>query len=183
TSGNFSALLTREPLTICITASGNEKGALNASNFLEIDENANVLNGDGKPSAETAIHLAIYKLKSSANAILHTHSICGTVLSDVYFERGAIEIEGYEMLKGLSGNATHEMTERLPIIENSQNYAELSKIVEETLLENPTAHGVYLRRHGIYTWGDSVAEAKRHIEIFEFLLEVLYRKITLGKNI
>lgn len=174
TSGNFSALISREPLRVCITASGNDKGALSQeTHFLEIDENAKVLRGLGKPSAETLLHLAIYNLKPDAGAILHTHSVWGTILSDVYFQKGGIEIGGYEMLKGLSGVATHEHREFLPIIENSQNYGELSKTIEKVLLENPAAHGVYLRRHGLYTWGKDVAEAKRHIEIYEFLLEVL----------
>ncbi|HSQ21036.1 MAG TPA: class II aldolase/adducin family protein, partial [Blastocatellia bacterium] len=34
------------------------------------------------------------------------------------------------------------------------------------------AHGFLLRRHGLYTWGNDITEAKRHVEIFEFLLEV-----------
>lgn len=176
TSGNFSALVQCKPLRACITASGNDKGVLAAeTHFLEIDETASVLNGAGKPSAETEIHLAIYNLKPEAAAILHTHSVWGTILSDVYFEKGAIEIEGYEMLKGLSGVKTHEHRESVPIVENSQNYDELSRTIEQTISENPAAHGIYLRRHGLYTWGESVAEAKRHIEIYEFLFEVLGR--------
>lgn len=181
TSGNFSALVSREPLRACITASGNDKGALAAgTHFLEVDETARVLNGVGKPSAETEIHLAIYNLKPDANAILHTHSVWGTILSDVFFENGAIEIEGYEMLKGLSNVKTHEHREQLPIVENSQDYDELSRTIERTLIEIPAAHGVYLRRHGLYTWGESVAEAKRHIEIYEFLFEVSGRMLSAG---
>jgi methylthioribulose-1-phosphate dehydratase len=43
--------------------------------------------------------------------------------------------------------------------------------------DNPEIHGIYLRRHGLYTWGETVSEAKRHIEIFEFLFEVLGRQL------
>lgn len=178
TSGNFSAIISSEPVRICITASGNDKGLLNAeAHFLEINEKAEVLKGEGKPSAETLLHLAIYNLKPEAGAVLHTHSVWGTILSDVYFEKGGIEIEGYEMLKGLSGVATHEHREFLPIVENSQNYNELSGTIEQILIKNPAAHGVYLRRHGLYTWGGSIAETKRQIEIFEFLFEVLGRRL------
>jgi methylthioribulose-1-phosphate dehydratase len=174
TSGNFSARLCESPLRICVTASGNDKGALDASHFLEADENGAVVAGAGRPSAETSLHLAIYKLRG-AGAILHTHSVWGTVLSDKFFASGYVTINGYEMLKGLAGVETHEHTERLPIVENSQNYDELSRVIENVLRENPDSQGVYLRRHGLYTWGKDIAEAKRHIEIFEFLFEVLGR--------
>jgi methylthioribulose-1-phosphate dehydratase len=177
TSGNFSSILSREPLKVCITASRNEKGALDESNFLTVDENGAIVSGEGKPSAETLVHLTIYRLRENAGAILHTHSVWGTILSDVFYERGAIEIEGYEMLKGLAGVATHEHRELLPIVENSQDYVALSHVIENALRENPAAHGVYLRRHGLYTWGAKIADAKRHIEIFEFLFEVLGRSL------
>lgn len=177
TSGNFSAAVSRQPLQVCITASGNEKGTLGAANFLTIDADGAILQGAGKPSAETSVHLAIYNSRENAGAILHTHSVWGTILSDVFFEGGAIEIEGYEMLKGLAGVTTHEHIEFLPIVENSQDYVALARVIENTLRENPAAHGVYLRRHGLYTWGNSIAEAKRHVEIFEFLFEVLGRRL------
>ena len=176
TSGNFSALIETAPIRICITASGNEKGALDESHFLEIDGSGEIISGDGKPSAETRLHLAIYRLVPNAGSILHTHSVWGTILSDVFFERGAIEIEGYEMLKGLAGIKTHEHKEKVPIIENSQDYDALSQEVGRVIGENQSIHGIYLRRHGLYTWGADVAEAKRHIEIFEFLFEVIGRR-------
>jgi methylthioribulose-1-phosphate dehydratase len=176
TSGNFSAVIKQKPLKVCITASGNDKGTLDKSHFLEIDENAEVLKGIGKPSAETLLHLTIYNQRR-ANSILHTHSVWGTILCDVFAENGFLEIEGYEMLKGLAGVETHRHTEKLPIIENSQDYAELSHVIENVLRENPACHGVYLRRHGLYTWGKDIAEAKRHIEIFEFLFEVSGRQL------
>jgi methylthioribulose-1-phosphate dehydratase len=79
------------------------------------------------------------------------------------------------MLKGLDGIATHEHREWLPIIENAQEMATLAVTVEEVLTAHPAAHGFLLRRHGLYTWGRDLAEAKRHVEIFEFLLEVIGR--------
>jgi methylthioribulose-1-phosphate dehydratase len=177
TSGNFSALIGRSPLNLCITASGNEKGSLGGEHFLEVNGDGKVTVGDGKPSAETLLHLAIYRLRPEAGSILHTHSAWGTILSDTFFVRGAIEIEGYEMLKGLAGVSTHEHRELLPIVENSQDYIALSQVIENVLMENPDIHGVYLRRHGLYTWGKDIAEARRHVEIFEFLFEVLGRKL------
>jgi methylthioribulose-1-phosphate dehydratase len=175
TSGNFSARVSDDPLQICITASGNDKGALDETHFLEIDDNADVLQGFGTPSTETLLHLTIYRMLAGTESILHTHSVWGTVLSEAFYKEGAIEIEGYEMLKGLAGVKTHEHRETVPIIENSQDYVALSHVVENVIRENPGIHGIYLRRHGLYTWGESIAQARRHVEVFEFLFEVLGR--------
>ncbi len=177
TSGNFSMLLARKPLRICVTASGIEKGKLDETNFLELDDDAEILQGFGKPSAETLLHLTIYRFMPKARSILHTHSVWGTILSDVFFEQGGIEIEGYEMLKGLAGVTTHEHKEKVPIVENSQDYVALAHVIENVVRENDGIHGIYLRRHGLYTWGETVAEARRHVEIFEFLFEVLGRSL------
>ena len=174
TSGNLSAVVSREPLRMAITPTGLDKGALDPSQFLEIDESARVLRGKGKPSAETGLHLAIVRARS-AGAVLHTHSLWSTLLSDAFSAEGAVTLEGFEMLKGLSGVRSHQHRETLPIFENSQDISALAEKVGAQLQNNPAVHGFLLRRHGLYTWGCDLAEAKRHVEVLEFLLEVLGR--------
>ncbi|MCI0420399.1 MAG: methylthioribulose 1-phosphate dehydratase [Acidobacteria bacterium] len=174
TSGNFSAVVRREPLRLAITPSGVDKGMLVPSQILQVDENGSVVDGSGKPSVETALHLAIVRLRGAA-AVLHTHSVWNTLLSEAQAAKGGIALEGYEMLKGLEGVRTHEHREWLPIIENSQDMAALARAIEETLARFPKTHGLLLRGHGLYTWGNDLAEAKRHVEILEFLLEVVGR--------
>jgi methylthioribulose-1-phosphate dehydratase len=174
TSGNFSAVSSRAPLRIAITSSGIDKGKLTPGDVLEIDADGEAIQGEGRPSAETLLHLAVVKL-TGAGAVLHTHSVWSNILSDVYMSEGGIHIEGYEMLKGLDGITTHEHREWLPIIENSQQIEALARSVEERLNQRPRSHGFLLRRHGLYTWGRDLEEAKRHVEILEFLLEVMGR--------
>lgn len=174
TSGNFSAVSSREPLRLAITSSGVDKGGLAAGDILEIDADGKVIRGEGRPSAETLLHLAVVRL-ARAGAVLHTHSVWSNILSDVRMSEGGIRIEGYEMLKGLDRVTTHEHREWLPVIENSQDMGALARSVEESLNRHPLSHGFLLRRHGLYTWGRDLAEAKRHVEILEFLLEVMGR--------
>ena len=174
-SGNFSILLARKPLRLCITAAGNEKGTLDETNFLEIDDDAEILQGFGRPSDETLLHLSIYRLRPKARCILYSQTVWGSLLSDKFYVDGSISIQGYEVLKGLSGVKTHEHTERIPIVENSPDQIALSHVIENVLLENPMIHGIYIRRHGLYSWGETVEETRRNIEIFEFLFEVLGR--------
>ena len=84
------------------------------------------------------------------------------------------------VLKGLEGVRTHEHREWLPILENCQDTARLAQTVEAALKQHPAVHGFLLRRHGLYAWGQHLAETKRHVEILEFLLEVLGRSRTTG---
>ena len=174
TSGNFSAVISHNPLRLAITSSGVDKGALTESQILEIDSDGNVIEGTGRPSAETLLHLTIVRLLG-AGAVLHTHSVWSAIISEAYADEGMIGIEGFEMLKGLEGVRTHEHREWLPVVENSQDYPALAQSVKETIKHHPDSHGFILRRHGLYTWGRGLAEAKRHVEILEFLLEVLGR--------
>jgi methylthioribulose-1-phosphate dehydratase len=80
------------------------------------------------------------------------------------------------MLKGLDGVTSHEHQEWVPILENDQDMSRLAKVFERTLADHPRAHAVLLRRHGLYTWGATLAEAERHVEILEFLFETLARR-------
>ena len=97
------------------------------------------------------------------------------LLADKYFVDGSIVMQGYEALKGLSGRTTHDEIERIPIVENAQDQIALSHVIENVLLENPTIHGIYIRRHGLYTWGETVEDARKNVDIFEFMFEVLGR--------
>jgi methylthioribulose-1-phosphate dehydratase len=164
----------RDPLRLAITSSSVDKSELKAEHILEIDGEANVLEGAGRPSAETLVHLAVVRLRG-AGAVLHTHSVWSNILSGEHSAEAGLGIEGYEMLKGLQGVSTHEHREWVPIIENSQDMSQLAGSVEAALNAHPTAHGFLLRRHGLYTWGADIAQAKRHVEILEFLLEVVGR--------
>ena len=174
TSGNFSAVVSRDPLRLAITSTGLDKGNLTPAHFLEMDANSKITRGKGNPSAEALLHLAIVRSRG-AGAVLHTHSVWSTLLSGAHADRGGVALQGYEMLKGLEGVRTHEHREWLPILENSQDMAGLSQVVSKTLSERPGIHGFLLRGHGLYTWGASLEEAKRHVEILEFLMEVVGR--------
>lgn len=174
TGGNFSAVLSGEPRHLAITPTSVDKGTLAPSDILEINEAGEVLAGRSRPSYEYLLHLAIVKARN-AGAVLHTHSIWATVLSEREVARQGIAIQGYEMLKGLEGVKTHEHREWVPVLYNSQDMVQLAAQVETTLNQNPAAHGILLHGHGLYTWGRTLPETKRHVEIFEFLFEVLGR--------
>ena len=109
--------------------------------------------------------------------MLHTHSIWNTILSDLFADEGGLAIEGYEMLKGLAGVHSHAHREWLPIINNSQDMPELATTICTVLAEHANAHGFLLHKHGLYSWGNNLREARRHVEILEFLLETCGRTL------
>ena len=175
TSGNLSVVLSRDPLRLAITSSGAWKGELSADDILEVDDDGAVVRpGDRRPSAETRLHVEIARARP-AGAVLHTHSIWGTILSAQHMSAGGIAIEGYEMLKGLEHVSTHEHREWIPVLENDQNMARLAGRVRHLLAEHPACHAFLLHRHGLYTWGETLPQAVRHVEIVEFLLEAVGR--------
>lgn len=179
TSGNFSAVMSESPLRLCITQSATHKGSLTPRSFVPIDDSARPLRTAGRPSAEARLHIEIVRARK-AGAVLHTHSVWSTMLSDRHADQGGLMLQGFEMLKGLDGVTTHEHREWLPILENDQDMARLAQALSGVLSDHPDAHGVLLRGHGLYTWGRTIAEAERHVEALEFLLETVGRQEAYG---
>jgi len=182
TSGNFSVRnVEGDAERIFITPSGLDKGVVTPADLLEVDGEGQPVKGAGKPSAETGLHLVVYRARPETGAILHVHTVWNTLLSGHCAAKGFVVLEGYEILKGLSRVGTHEHAERVPVLENTQDYLVLARKMREALAAYPEAHGVLLSRHGLYTWGQSVAEARRHLEVLEFLFEVEGRRVTGGQ--
>jgi methylthioribulose-1-phosphate dehydratase len=180
TSGNFSAVVSRRPLRLLMTPSGAHKGTLTGREFLVVNERGEppkkgTKGSRARPSAESLLHLEVVAARG-AGAVLHTHSVWSTILSDLYAHDAGLAISGYEMLKGLDEVRTHEHREWIPIVENDQDMPRLATVVRQVLRQHPRAHAFLLRRHGLYTWGRTIAEAERHVEILEFLLEAEGRR-------
>jgi len=174
TSGNFSVALDAE--RIAITASGVDKGLLDASQIVTVDRGGRVVSGTGAPSAETALHLEIVRARA-AGAVLHVHTVWNTLLSQRFAAEGALVLSNLEMLKGLRGVTTHEHREVVPILPNAQDMPGLALDLRRVLDAEPACHGVLIAGHGLTTWGADLAEAHRHVEVFEFLFEVVGRQL------
>jgi len=181
TSSNYSIVLNREPLELLVTASGKDKGRLTRGDFVRVGANGKpTAEGQPKSSAETLLHVVAAQ-QPGVGAVLHTHSIWSTLLSDFFFPQGGFEVTGYEMLKGLEGIATHEANCWVEIFDNTQDIPSLAEQVRERMNDaaDPLQYGYLIRRHGLYTWGRDLAEARRHVEIFEFLFECVARRMML----
>lgn len=176
TGGNFSVTLDREPLRLLITRSGVHKRYLTPEDLMVLGADGRPVEGEtGKPSAEALLHTRIIEA-TGAGSVLHVHSLANTLLGEHFAERGGFVLRGYEMLKGLEGVTTHETAVFVPVLRNSQDMPALSDEVGRLFAERPAVHGFLLAGHGLYTWGAGLEQARRHVEIFEFLFECAARR-------
>jgi methylthioribulose-1-phosphate dehydratase len=132
-----------------------------------VDMDGTPLTPGARPSAETGLHCQIYRVFLQAGAVLHGHSVAATVLSMVTPEP-CIGFAGYEILKAFEGQRTHETTLRLPLFDNDQDIARLSRAMAPHL--PACVLGYLIRGHGVYVWGPDMDTALARLEGLEFLL-------------
>ena len=164
TSGNYSCRL--DDCSFAVTVSGRHKGRLTEDDVMRVDSAGASLDGK-RPSAETALHLAIYTMFPEAGAVLHSHSPTAVALTRAYADLAAWQFAGHEMLKALPGIKTHETQVTLAIVDNSQDMGAIWDAVSPAL---GTVPAYLIRSHGLYGWGADMAEAERVIEAVEWLI-------------
>lgn len=168
TSSNFSRRL--DDRHAAITVSGRDKGRLRESDIMVVDFDGRAVGSDHRPSAETLLHTQLYRRFPEIGCVLHTHSRHQTVASRLYAGQGHLRLEGYELLKAFAGNDTHEAAVDVPVFANTQDMPTLAAQVD-ALLDRQCMWGYLIDGHGLYAWGRDMAEARRHLEAFEFLFE------------
>jgi methylthioribulose-1-phosphate dehydratase len=158
---------------IAITRSGGHKGFLTDASVIEVDFDGRPLTPHAKPSAETLLHCQIYRSFADAGAVVHGHSVAGTVLS-MMETAGNIAFGSYELLKAFANQTTHDTTLSLPLFANDQDMEHLARLIQPEL--EAMAMGYYIRGHGVYVWAADMDTALHRLEAVEFLLECELRK-------
>ena len=167
TSSNFSQRL--DDRHAAITVSGRDKGRLERGDIMVVDFDGEPVATAHRPSAETLLHTQLYRRFPEVGCVLHTHSHNQTVASRLFSGQGHLRLEGYELLKAFAGNHTHEAAVDLPVLPNSQDMPTLAAQVD-ALLDAGPMWGYLIDGHGLYAWGRTMAEARRHLDAFEFLI-------------
>lgn len=183
TSSNFSCRNPEKADSFSVSISGLDKGSFTANDFLEVDFNGKAVRPEQahiRPSAETLLHALVYEREPATQVVLHTHSVNGTVLSKLYEAERGIVLKDFEVLKGLEGIKTHQTEIWLPIFANAQDMTALAAEVKAELEKHQPIYGFLLAGHGLYTWGATHAQAKRHTEVFEFLFECILKLRSYG---
>ena len=167
TSGNYSVRL--DDGSFAVTVSGWHKGRLTLDGVMRVDAGGASLDGK-RPSAETALHLSLYRRFPDAGAVLHSHSPQAVGLSRVFPAASGWTLAQHEMLKVYPGIATHDLSRILPIVDNSQDMAVIDAAIAPRLLDADALPAYLIRGHGLYGWGADMAEAERVIEATEWLI-------------
>ncbi len=186
TSGNLSVRLGRSPLTIAITGTGAPKGQLQAEDIAVVPEEMRdsmpgVPPAKRRPSAETAIHLALYGRLPDARAIYHVHTVASSLVSmaNVPGPEGIsyLEIVGMEMLKGWGVEWRDGAIEaRVPVLANRPSMEDLAGDFAAVVDDALAVPAVLVAGHGLTVWGDTPQQAKDRLEIAEFIFQVLWQQ-------
>jgi len=178
TSGNLSIKVTDDPLTFLVTASGKDKRKQTDEDFLLVgadgkpEENTHL-----KPSAETILHIEIYR-RTNAGCVLHVHTVDNNIISDVYAQNGEAVFSGQEIIKAF-GIWEENAEVRIPII---YNYADIPTLAAEFVKHVDGDTGaVLIHNHGITVWGRTAFEAKKHLEAWEFLCSWQVKRLLLQR--
>lgn len=174
TAGNLSLRL--EDGTFWITASGKQKGRLGREDFLRIAPGGEVIErgrpGD-RPSAETSLHDAVYRLVPEARACYHVHSIPANIASGQAMGGDHLALPPLEMLKGL-GIWDEEPRVSIAILPNHAHVPRIAAQLEALFyLEPPQVPGFLIHNHGLTAWGPSPDAALNHVELFEYIFGYL----------
>ena len=182
TSGNYSLRSHIDPEIAFVSESGIDKSIFTEENFLPLYHNTRKMlesyaNSGRKSSDETDIHLTIYQI-TKANCVLHSHMLDALLFADLFQDKNFAVVKHLELLKGFKGVKTHDLEIHIPIFDNTQDIRTLAEEVKPAILSQPNSYGLLLRGHGIYVWGASVEEAKRHLEVFEYIFKYYLRSST-----
>jgi methylthioribulose-1-phosphate dehydratase len=177
TAGNLSARAD-DTDTFWITASGQPKGQLDEDDMLRVAVRSDAVlepaSGPYRPSAETAIHRALYQLFSDARAVFHTHSVEACLAAE-HAQAGALTLAlpPLEMVKGF-GVWEQEPRLELPLFANLADLEQLALQIRRRFADHPPrVPALLIRAHGITVWGNSLQQAYHHVELTEFILRYM----------
>ncbi|MFG1706336.1 class II aldolase/adducin family protein [Nonomuraea sp. M3C6] len=163
TSGNLSV---RHGDLVAVTPSGVALDRLTPEVCPIVDTEGHLVEGELQPSSETPMHLAVYEA-TDAQAIVHTHSVFGTVVATTMTELPPVHYNA--LLLGGVVKVAEYATYGTP---------ELAANVREALRGKQAA---LLASHGGVTIGATLEQAFEATRLLEWLCEVYVRGLGVGK--
>jgi Ribulose-5-phosphate 4-epimerase and related epimerases and aldolases len=138
---------------ILITPSGRNKGMLCPSEMVKVTMDGKPA-GNGKPSIETGMHLALYRKNNGVNAIVHCHPLYCTALA----------VKGEKVKSALTPEGILLLGDVPMVRYITPGSSELADAVSEC----SDSAAILLERHGAVTQGRTLEEAYNRMEELEF---------------
>ncbi|WP_036222396.1 L-ribulose-5-phosphate 4-epimerase [Mesoaciditoga lauensis] len=164
TSGNISVKIDDY---ILIKPSGVPYDKLTPKDFVVVDTKGNVIEGNKKPSVDTATHLYIYRHRTDVGCVIHTHSPYAS----------AFAILG-ETLPVYSTAQADVFGGEIPITAYAAVGTEA--IGEAALKVMNKAGAVLLNHHGVLVVGKNIEETLRKAIFLEEVAKTAYLARTMG---
>jgi len=171
TWGNVSGI-DRENNLVVIKPSGVSYDKMKAADMVVVDMDGNVVEGNYKPSSDTATHLELYKAFPTIGGIVHTHSTYATAWAQAGCD---IPIIGTTHADYFSSDipCTRDMSE----VEVKGEYEkETGTVIIERFKELNPVHipGVLVKNHGPFSWGKDPHEAVHNAVVMEQVAKMAY---------
>lgn len=150
------------------TPSGVNKGFLEEDQLLRVDWHGRVVAGEGQPTSELAMHLAVYRLRPEVEAVIHAHPPVATAFSIAGLSLEDFVLPEVVMTLGVIPTASYATptTEEVPAA-----IAELIRNHDALLLE----------RHGALTVGRDLMDAYNKMEKLEHAALIIFAALQLGR--
>jgi L-fuculose-phosphate aldolase len=165
--GNVSARIPGEE-KIAITPSQVPYDVMEPSDILVVGFDEEVILGKLKPSTETKMHVAVYKARSDAGGVIHSHSPYASALSCVGGRIPVLLDEQTVFLGGDIGTAPYAIA----------GSTEIGANAAQALAERD---GTMLSNHGTICCGKTVDDALRNAVLLEKLAMIYITAKTIGE--
>lgn len=181
TWGNVSGF-DRDSGLVVIKPSGIEYVQLSPNDMVVVDLDGNIVEGNLKPSSDTATHVELYKAFPEIKGIVHTHSPWA-----VSFAQAGIDIPAAGTTHGDYFYGAIPVTRQMKKEEIEKDYEkQTGLVIVETFQKrqiNPNyVPGVLVNDHGPFTWGTSPANAVHNAVVLEQVAEMAYHTIQLNPH-
>ncbi|MCL1822470.1 MAG: L-ribulose-5-phosphate 4-epimerase AraD [Prolixibacteraceae bacterium] len=180
TWGNASGI-DRERGLVVIKPSGISYNEMKAEHMVVVDMKGNIVEGNLKPSSDTATHLVLYELFTHIGGVVHTHSAFAAA-----WAQAGCDIPNIGTTHADNFKDDIPCTRTMTSVEIEGEYErETGNVIVERfkMLNADHTPGVLVKNHGPFTWGKNAPEAVSNAVVLEEVAKMAYLAFAINPNL